>query len=395
MPASNRPAEKRSYFMITIKMLSKRLSILVKPLIALAAMTAIVFSATAGLTASVRKVTVIDGGSTTSFYTTSDDPYAILDRAGVVMADADEYDMTVSDDGEKIVTVKRAFAVNVTANGKQQRVLVTGGTVADILAKCGVEYDSDDYINYALTDPAEKNMTIEVSDVNVSTFSEQVEYNSDTDIVYSDSLYEGQTKVTDGEAGLMMVTYAQRIVDGEAVETYVVDETVIKEAVAPKKIIGTKKVATVTAASQSAPAKSDTAQSAASGGAFTYLNSGLSYVSALRPSNDFELDANGIPLNYSKVLTGKASAYCASQGAHTSTGKLAQTGYIAVDPKIIPYGTKLFIRSTDGRYIYGYASAEDTGGFTKWGTRIADLYFNSYSECVRFGVRSVEIYVLS
>ncbi len=51
--------------------------------------------------------------------------------------------------------------------------------------------------------------------------------------------------------------------------------------------------------------------------------------------------------------------------------------------------------TADGSIVYGYAVAADTGGFTKKGKIIADLFFGSYAECISFGVRNVEIYVLN
>ena len=55
------------------------------------------------------------------------------------------------------------------------------------------------------------------------------------------------------------------------------------------------------------------------------------------------LGQDGVPVSYSKVINAKATAYCIPGGI-TSTGKRAQTGYIAVDPKEIPYdGEKAFI----------------------------------------------------
>ena len=131
---------------------------------------------------------------------------------------------------------------------------------------------------------------------------------------------------------------------------------------------------------------------------FSYKNadtkkySEIKAVSELKPEKDFELDKNGVPVKYSKKITGTASAYCC--GTHTSTGKRVKPGYIAVNPRQIPYGTKLYVRTADGNYVYGYASAEDTGGFVAWGNTVADLYMWSYSDCVNFGRRSVEIYVL-
>lgn len=73
-------------------------------------------------------------------------------------------------------------------------------------------------------------------------------------------------------------------------------------------------------------------------------------------------------------------------GPRTAVGLLAQRGVVAVDPSLIPLGTRLFI---DG---YGYAVAGDTGGAIQ-GMRI-DLCFNSYDEAIHFGRRTVKVYIL-
>ena len=104
------------------------------------------------------------------------------------------------------------------------------------------------------------------------------------------------------------------------------------------------------------------------------------------------LDDNGVPLNYSNVITGSATAY--SGDGTTSTGVTPRPGYVAVDPSEIPYGTKLYIVSTDG-IVYGYAIAADTGGFIYNSSTVVDLYYNTESECINFGRRNVKIYVLS
>lgn len=107
------------------------------------------------------------------------------------------------------------------------------------------------------------------------------------------------------------------------------------------------------------------------------------------------LDGDGVPLTYEKVLNGVACAYTtpASNRGITSTGTVPAVGTVAVDPKIIPYGTKLYIVSEDG-YVYGYGVASDTGGDLLNGRIMADLYMNTYDECIQFGRRQVNIYVL-
>lgn len=70
----------------------------------------------------------------------------------------------------------------------------------------------------------------------------------------------------------------------------------------------------------------------------------------------------------------------------TATGMHAGFGIIAVDPSVIPLGTKLFIPG------YGRAVAGDTGGAIR-GNRV-DLGMNTVSEAIRFGRRPVTVYVL-
>lgn len=106
------------------------------------------------------------------------------------------------------------------------------------------------------------------------------------------------------------------------------------------------------------------------------------------------IDKNGKKISYKSKIVGSGTAYTAEKGALTATGKPAKYGLVAVDPSKIPYGTKLYIKSADGKYDYGYAVAEDTGGFAKKGSAITDLYMNTKSECVNFGRRKTEIYIL-
>ncbi len=102
-------------------------------------------------------------------------------------------------------------------------------------------------------------------------------------------------------------------------------------------------------------------------------------------------------LPYSKMMTMNASAYTAgveSTGKNpgdpgygrTATGAFAQRGVVAVDPNVIPLGTKLYIEG------YGIATAADTGGAIK-GNKI-DLCFDSLTDALNFGRRNVNVYVL-
>ena len=105
-------------------------------------------------------------------------------------------------------------------------------------------------------------------------------------------------------------------------------------------------------------------------------------------------DMNGNTVAYSSVVTGSGTAYTAPAGSLTATGVTAYHGGVAVNPNIIPYGSKLYIVSTDGSFVYGYATAVDTGGALMSGTAIVDCFYNTYDECVSFGRRSVNVYIV-
>lgn len=96
-------------------------------------------------------------------------------------------------------------------------------------------------------------------------------------------------------------------------------------------------------------------------------------------------------LNYSRVINMNATAYSpdpAENGGYsvTALGTPLRRGVVAVDRRVIPLGTRLYIEG------YGYARAEDTGGAIK-GNKI-DLLFNTKAECRNFGRRNVKVYIL-
>ena len=106
--------------------------------------------------------------------------------------------------------------------------------------------------------------------------------------------------------------------------------------------------------------------------------------------------ADGTEIPYTEVRDMKATAYTTGDpgvGTITATGTTVRVGTVAIDPRSIPYGTRMFVVSNDGLYVYGFAVAEDTGGAIK-SNRI-DLYYNTYNECIQFGRRDCTVYILA
>jgi 3D (Asp-Asp-Asp) domain-containing protein len=86
-----------------------------------------------------------------------------------------------------------------------------------------------------------------------------------------------------------------------------------------------------------------------------------------------------------QAMTFESTAYT-SYGTKTATGTTPKKGTVAVDPKVIPLGTKLYIEG------YGYGVAEDTGGRIKG--HIIDVYFTNEADCVQWGRRNVKVHIL-
>ncbi len=59
------------------------------------------------------------------------------------------------------------------------------------------------------------------------------------------------------------------------------------------------------------------------------------------------------------------------------------------------YGSKLYVESVDGSIVYGYCTAVDTGGFCDDGSAIIDVFYDTYDECVNWGRRDVNVYVVA
>ena len=86
-----------------------------------------------------------------------------------------------------------------------------------------------------------------------------------------------------------------------------------------------------------------------------------------------------------KSLKVRAVAY--SSGTHTALGTKLRYGVIAVDPKVIPYRTKVYIKELDRVFV-----AEDCGGGIKG--KIIDIYMPSEAQCNRWGSRNITIQIL-
>ncbi len=316
---------------------------------------------------SVNKVTVNDGSNVQTIYSLKSQPADLLKLATL---SSENYQVTdVIEKGNNIsISLKYTFPVFVTiGNDTKQVNILKGSTVSEAISSAELTLDEHDTVNLSLDTVIEDTVYIDIVDINyvTNTTTQRIPYTSKT--VYSNKT-TGKTVTTKGSEGEKQITTLTKYVNGKAVSTETVSETVTKEAVHQVITVGTKKPAVTTSSS-------------------------VSCISQLTPSSPIELDKNGNPVTYKEHKTVQATAYYEPNGRGAS-GVYLKPGHVAINTNLYPYGTKFYIKSSDGRYIYGYAVAADTGGFVSSRPTNFDLFFSSEAECVKFGRRNIEVYVL-
>lgn len=256
------------------------------------------------------------------------------------------------------IVILNAKKVSLTADGKTQNVLLPYGKVGESIILAGIRLSQDDILSVDRNTKVEDITELSIKRViykNVSV-TEAVPFESKKE--NSDEIDLGDSKLkTKGVDGEKLVTKRVKYIDGEKDDEKVISEKITQKPVDEVTLVGTKGAA-----------------SADGAGTFT--------------------DENGVKVSYSYKLTGSGTAYTAPAGALTASGHEVYEGGVAVNPALIPYGSKLYIETTDGSFSYGYATAIDTGGALMDGSAIVDLFYFSLDDCYSFGRRDVNVYVL-
>ncbi len=314
----------------------------------------------------VNTFAVTDGENTHKVHTLSTN---VNDAITVAGFNSDEYkvlSVSATDDVTNI-SLAYTFPVYITMGDKTVETNAIKSTVGEILKNEGFSVDQYDMVEPSLDTVVSDTTYIDYTNIDYITGSYTETVPCTVKTVYSSKLDAGTTTLSEGKDGEEQVNYTAKVVNGVTVETVVNSRITLSAAVNGTKTIGTKKAAVTTSES-------------------------VKTISTIAAPT-IELDENGNPVNFKKHITVQATAYTYT-GNKCSTGVAPQPGYIAVNPNVIPYGTKMYIKSSDGSYIYGYAVAADTGGFIKSRPNNVDLFMTSKAACTAFGRRNVEIYIL-
>ncbi|NLM75120.1 MAG: DUF348 domain-containing protein [Clostridiaceae bacterium] len=312
-----------------------------------------------------KDIQVIENGNLLAAKTMGKNVRQALERMNITLS-KDDYvsmplDAALDVHDLNIINIKRAVPVNLIVDGENKTIMTYRDTVEEVIDEVGITLGAlDRFEGVNPSDPVEEGMDIRLVRVKEEIVAENEYIPYETIEKPNNVMNVGETKVvTPGEYGVLKKNYKIVYEDGKPVSRSFVNEEVIKQAVNQIVEFGT---------------------------VLNFRNS------------------RGELIRYSKKLNMQATAYTASfedTGKHpdhpafgiTYTGMRVRHGMIAVDPKVIPLGTKVYVEVPGPAPDYGFAIAADIGSAIKG--NLIDLYFDSSSKVKAWGRRNVVVYILN
>jgi uncharacterized protein YabE (DUF348 family) len=304
-----------------------------------------------------KQVEVSVGDQKKKIWTNADTVKELLSEKEIEIGEHDKVqpDLSKKITGDMKITIEEAFPLQLVEGGKKQKVWSTSTTVADFLKQQGIKLNKTDRVEPGLDTKVKANDVVNV--VRVEKVTDVVEESTDFTVVSrkDSNLSKGKEEIVqEGEKGLVEKKYEIVKENGKEVSRKLVSEKVVKDSQDKIVNVGTKVLVAQVSRGNSSSA------SAESGGREFYVSS-TAYTASCNGCSGYT--ATGINLK-------------ANPGIKV----------IAVDPSVIPLGTKVYV---DG---YGYAVAADTGGAIR-GNKI-DVFFSSKSDAYRWGRKTIKVKIL-
>ncbi|HHY60201.1 MAG TPA: DUF348 domain-containing protein [Clostridia bacterium] len=290
----------------------------------------------------LKTVEIIDGEKRIKVTTLAFTVDGVLRQANLEYA---PYDLVIPAPDQLLkhgmtIEVVRAEDVTIIADGKTWTVKAAKPQAHQVLRAAGVELGELDRVDYGYREDGSR--YIKVTRITEEVIEERVELPFNTFRQPSNQLPAGQRRVLQpGKNGILLNKVKVVKADGVEISREVVSSRLVAE---PKTMV-------------------------------------VAYGIGGSPTTA----ARHLPWKVKKVMTMEATAYTHT-GNPTATGIYPYRGIVAVDPKVIPLGSKLYVEG------YGYCEAQDTGGAIK-GDRI-DIFLDTKEECFQWGRRIVQVYLL-
>jgi 3D (Asp-Asp-Asp) domain-containing protein len=299
-----------------------------------------------------------------ALYVVSDESYLRVDEVAGDVFLTDGSASLVSRQGGSELALASGRTVTVTHQDLTFSTVSRQETVTELLARLDVRPSPLEMVSVAILD----------NGIEIIVNSEFVFYEHITNITEHETVYQYNDKLPDWQENVL-----QEGRDGERREVYEViyqdGEETARQLI---DVVDTPAEPTIIE-------KGTRANFANNGDEVSAINTNAD------GSGTITLD-NGQTLTFSSSRTMKGTAYTTGGkvGTRTASGTQVRVGVVAVDRSVMPLGTKVYVVSNDGSYVYGFAVAEDTGVRGN----IIDLYMDTYNECIQFGVRDCTVYIL-
>lgn len=289
-----------------------------------------------------KTVTLVDSGKEITIKTRSATVGELLAEKKI---DLGPHDRVVPEwsadliDGSR-VEVKRAHRITLVADRETSEFFSTADTVGDVLQDKKVTMNGQDAVSPAAGEKITSDMEIRV--VRVRTENEEIKapIAYDTRRVPNHEMARGISRtMARGQNGEEVQTWSVTYHDDQVVSRHMVDRKTVTKPVEAVVHVGTGQT----------------------------------------------VSRGGETIRFREAMDVTATAYTYT-GYNTASGVRPHYGVVAVDPGVIPLGTRLYVEG------YGYATALDTGGAIR-GNRI-DVFLESEGDANRWGVRTVRVYIL-
>ncbi|PJZ02290.1 hypothetical protein CPT06_00195 [Bacillus vallismortis] len=313
-----------------------------------------------------KPVKLTINGKEKTLWSTAKTVGALLDEQDVDVKEHDQIDPAIDTDISKdmLINIEPAFQVTVNDAGKQKKIWTTSTTVADFLKQQKMNIKDEDKIKPALDAKLTKGKA-DITITRIEKVTDVVEEKIAFDVKKQEdaSLEKGEEKVVQkGKEGKLKKHFEVVKENGKEVSRELVKEETAEQSKDKVIAVGTK---------QSSPK-----------------------VEKVSASGDSKTVVSRSNESTGKVMTVSSTAYtasCSGCSGHTATGVNLKNNpnakVIAVDPNVIPLGTKVHVEG------YGYAIAADTGSAIK-GNKI-DVFFPEKSSAYRWGNKTVKIKILN
>ncbi|MCH4891072.1 DUF348 domain-containing protein [Acidaminobacter sp. JC074] len=311
--------------------------------------------------ANINYVTIEDEDKTYEISTFKKTVSDIIDDMEISLGPDDlihpSLDTVIDHQGQ--IEIARAYELNIRDGNEVMTVQTTHHNVRAILEENNIEISDLDVVAPFLDAKIYEGAHINITRVWDEYLVEETDIPYYTEINLVNNLEPHEIELVQrGESGLKEITYQIRYENGKMMSRNFVKESIVKDPVSEVKNKG---------------------------------------------SEELFVTSRGLPFRYSKVIVCQATAYdlsyasCGKYPDHpaygiTYSGTQARPGVIAVDPKVIPLGSKVYVESMDRTADYGFASAEDTGSAIK-GQKV-DLFINNNAAAMRYGRRYVRVYII-